>query len=318
MVQEGNPTAIFVSYAMADSKRLHITKIIKGLKKRLPQIKIHYWEGWDGYPDGNIIDFMEDNIRASDIFIPICTEDMLNSKNCKKERDMAYFQNKRVIPVFEQFEFVPDIFQPYKGLDILKKRVAWIVDKLSALVSAIMPLPSKPLPKKGKEKEVKKKQDQKTTTPEIEIRETPMPIKSRRRFPEIDKFFPKITKSIESHQRYSTQNHQRYSVPKITKGKEYDDEEEIINDEMVKKITIDLDKCNGDGICVDTCPVNVFKLDEKTGKAKVVNTDECTECLACQENCPEEAITVDEEYDDDFFGLKIDDDEDDYNDDEMS
>ncbi|MHA1129342.1 MAG: 4Fe-4S dicluster domain-containing protein, partial [Candidatus Helarchaeota archaeon] len=32
---------------------------------------------------------------------------------------------------------------------------------------------------------------------------------------------------------------------------------------MVRDITIDLNKCNGDGICVDTCPVNVYELDEK-------------------------------------------------------
>jgi len=61
---------------------------------------------------------------------------------------------------------------------------------------------------------------------------------------------------------------------------------------MVRDITIDLNKCNGDGICVDTCPVNVYELDEKAGKAKVINLDECIECLACQENCPEEAIQV--------------------------
>ncbi len=61
---------------------------------------------------------------------------------------------------------------------------------------------------------------------------------------------------------------------------------------MVKEILIDLEKCNGDGICVDTCPVSVYELDEKTGKAKVVNLEDCIECLACQENCPEEAITV--------------------------
>lgn len=61
---------------------------------------------------------------------------------------------------------------------------------------------------------------------------------------------------------------------------------------MVKEIIIDLEKCNGDGICVDTCPVNVYELDEGTGKAKVVHLEECIECLACQENCPEEAIKV--------------------------
>ena len=58
------------------------------------------------------------------------------------------------------------------------------------------------------------------------------------------------------------------------------------------KITIDLDKCNGDGICVDVCPSGVYELDDK-GKSKAVNPDECIECLACVDQCPENAITID-------------------------
>jgi NAD-dependent dihydropyrimidine dehydrogenase PreA subunit len=61
---------------------------------------------------------------------------------------------------------------------------------------------------------------------------------------------------------------------------------------MVKEIIIDTSKCNGDGICVDTCPVNVYDLDEKSGKAKVINLEDCIECLACEENCPEGAIKI--------------------------
>jgi len=61
---------------------------------------------------------------------------------------------------------------------------------------------------------------------------------------------------------------------------------------MVKEIIIDTNKCNGDGICVDTCPVNVYDLDEKSGKAKVINLEDCIECLACEENCPEGAIKI--------------------------
>jgi NAD-dependent dihydropyrimidine dehydrogenase PreA subunit len=61
---------------------------------------------------------------------------------------------------------------------------------------------------------------------------------------------------------------------------------------MVKEIIIDTNKCNGDGICVDTCPVNVYELDAKSGKAKVINLEDCIECLACEENCPEGAIKI--------------------------
>lgn len=61
------------------------------------------------------------------------------------------------------------------------------------------------------------------------------------------------------------------------------------------KITVDLEKCNGDGICVDVCPSGVFILDDKTGKSIPKNPEECIECLACVDQCPENAITVEED-----------------------
>ncbi len=63
------------------------------MMKRHPEIQVHYWEGWDGYPNGNIIDFMESKIDLSIVFIPICTLAWSKSQNCKKERDIAAFQN---------------------------------------------------------------------------------------------------------------------------------------------------------------------------------------------------------------------------------
>ncbi len=132
-----NEVEVFVSYAMVDSARLNIVEIAERLSKK-HKIRVHYWQGWDGYPDGNIIDFMEKNIRNSSVFIPICTQAMVESDNCKKERDMAIYQNKKTIPVFEQFEFVPDIFQPYKGINISKKDVAQIIEELYDLILTMM------------------------------------------------------------------------------------------------------------------------------------------------------------------------------------
>lgn len=57
-------------------------------------------------------------------------------------------------------------------------------------------------------------------------------------------------------------------------------------------VIVDFDKCNGDGVCVDVCPVAVFELDTDAGKTKIVNPDECIECMACQDQCPENAITI--------------------------
>ncbi len=57
-------------------------------------------------------------------------------------------------------------------------------------------------------------------------------------------------------------------------------------------VTVDKDKCNGDGECVDVCPVDVFELVD--GKAEPVNEDECLGCESCVEVCETNAITVEE------------------------
>jgi NAD-dependent dihydropyrimidine dehydrogenase PreA subunit len=57
-------------------------------------------------------------------------------------------------------------------------------------------------------------------------------------------------------------------------------------------VTVDKNKCDGDGNCVNVCPQAVFKLEN--GKAEPVNMSECINCLTCVENCPQQAITVQE------------------------
>lgn len=65
------------------------------------------------------------------------------------------------------------------------------------------------------------------------------------------------------------------------------------------KVKVDLEKCTGCGTCIDTCPVEVFELQElpeypDTQKSVPVREEECIMCLACTTQCPEEAITVEE------------------------
>ncbi len=64
------------------------------------------------------------------------------------------------------------------------------------------------------------------------------------------------------------------------------------------KITIDVQKCTGDGECVDTCPSTLFELQEIAGKKIAVfsgDPEDCVGCESCVTVCPSEAITLTEE-----------------------
>ncbi|MEM2514309.1 MAG: 4Fe-4S binding protein [Candidatus Bathyarchaeia archaeon] len=55
---------------------------------------------------------------------------------------------------------------------------------------------------------------------------------------------------------------------------------------------IDYEKCNGCGECVKSCPMDVIRIDQKTGKAIIKYPEECMCCAACENDCPTEAIYV--------------------------
>jgi NAD-dependent dihydropyrimidine dehydrogenase PreA subunit len=61
-------------------------------------------------------------------------------------------------------------------------------------------------------------------------------------------------------------------------------------------VAVDTEKCNGDGVCVDLCPVSVFELKEIAGvegkKSVVVNNDACIACRACEIQCATQCIKI--------------------------
>lgn len=52
--------------------------------------------------------------------------------------------------------------------------------------------------------------------------------------------------------------------------------------------TVDKDKCTGCGTCVDSCPVEAIKVNDK---AKI-DEEECIDCGTCVDECPEGAISL--------------------------
>ncbi|MBN1366297.1 MAG: 4Fe-4S binding protein [Dehalococcoidales bacterium] len=55
---------------------------------------------------------------------------------------------------------------------------------------------------------------------------------------------------------------------------------------------IDETLCNGCGICINSCAVDVLVIDEKTKKAKIAYPKDCMMCMMCETDCPRHAIYV--------------------------
>lgn len=50
--------------------------------------------------------------------------------------------------------------------------------------------------------------------------------------------------------------------------------------------------CIGCGACVQSCPTDVIRIDEKTGKAVIRYVADCQICHLCRMYCPVDAISI--------------------------
>jgi len=54
-------------------------------------------------------------------------------------------------------------------------------------------------------------------------------------------------------------------------------------------VLVDTGKCEGNGECVEVCPLDAIKVEDNLA---VVDQDECGDCGSCVDVCPTEAISM--------------------------
>jgi NAD-dependent dihydropyrimidine dehydrogenase PreA subunit len=59
---------------------------------------------------------------------------------------------------------------------------------------------------------------------------------------------------------------------------------------VIEKINIS--RCTCCGICIDVCPMDVLRMDNKNHKVKIMYPNDCITCFNCELECPSKAIYV--------------------------
>ncbi len=66
------------------------------------------------------------------------------------------------------------------------------------------------------------------------------------------------------------------------------------------KLTFDVERCKGCGLCISFCPKKILDFDDKSINQKgyhpvqCVKPEECIACISCATMCPDQVITVEE------------------------
>ena len=122
---------IFISYSTLDSKYLQIQKCVKNLEK-FPEIeKVYFWEVDS---KANIVEFMDETLKKTNVFIFFCTENAINSNSVKNEWQAAFQRTNKglmkIIPVYEDEDLIPPLLGHFLNVKFTKDDFKGFVEKL--------------------------------------------------------------------------------------------------------------------------------------------------------------------------------------------
>lgn len=113
-------STIYLSYSTLDSNKFSIASIAHKLES-LPEIERMLF--WEEDMNGDIIEFMNENIAKCDVFLLFCSQNALNSEPVKMEWQSALKLKKKIIPVFINENDIPPLLSSKLGILFDKNNV---------------------------------------------------------------------------------------------------------------------------------------------------------------------------------------------------
>ncbi len=122
---------VFLSYSTLDTEDFQISNIVKSLEV-FPEIKkVSYWEADS---KENIVEFMENTLKNTDVFVLFCSPNSVKSDAVKDEWQAAFQMRKKgllkIIPVYEDEELIPVLLWQMLNVKFLKEDFDSFIQKL--------------------------------------------------------------------------------------------------------------------------------------------------------------------------------------------
>ena len=122
---------VFLSYATLDAEYFQISDIVKGLEI-YPEIKkVSYWEADSKQ---NIVEFMEDTLKNTDVFVLFCSKNASASNAVKDEWQAAFQMRKKgllkMVPVYEDEENIPVLLWQLLNVQFTRDNFEGFIQKL--------------------------------------------------------------------------------------------------------------------------------------------------------------------------------------------
>lgn len=133
---------VFISYASEDLNRFKIPKIANYLESQPEIQKVYYWER-DNNSSQRLVEYMEESILNSDIFIAISSQHSLTSAPVKKETEFADYNEKRIIPIYENIKNVRPFIRIHRAVEFKNNNFNEFLDNLKLIIkgdsSSVLP-----------------------------------------------------------------------------------------------------------------------------------------------------------------------------------